>query len=71
MISASQTIYAAAYEGNGYHIMLAQQVYHAAQAVYHIAQVIYHLMLICLTQQGTPCLPPRGRGTALAVEGVS
>ena len=31
-----------AYEGNGYYIMLAKQVYHAAQAVYHIAQAIYH-----------------------------
>ena len=26
-----------AYGGNGYYIMLAQQVYHAAYAVYHIA----------------------------------
>ena len=42
MRSASRMIYAAAYEGNGYYIMLAEQVYHAAYAVYHIASAIHH-----------------------------
>ena len=42
MISADADDIRCAYEGNGYYIMLAKQVYHAAQAVYHIASAIYH-----------------------------
>ena len=42
MISALQMIYAYAYEGNGYYIIFALQIYHTALAVYHIALAIYH-----------------------------
>ena len=46
MISAVQMIYATHIkdkgQGNGYYIILPEEVYHAAEAVYHVASAIYH-----------------------------
>ena len=41
-IALRAIIYAFGIWGNGYYIMLAKQVYHAATAVYYIASAIYH-----------------------------